>query len=79
MLFNVLCYFVTNVKKVLGAGNVGEQQNVGLGKFGVHEARQHVLAEHGGIIVDGHPDFETLLRQDIMFVLELIEGIIDQL
>ena len=70
--------FVTDLKKVLGAGYVGEQEDVGFRKIRTHETREHILAEYGGKIIDRHPVFKTLLRQNIGGRLEVVEGIIDQ-
>ena len=55
-----------------------QQQNIGFRKFRTHEAREHVLAKDGRIVVDQHPYFKIFRRQGVIFRFKTIENVIDQ-
>ena len=70
---------ISRVNKVTGTCYMSQKQDVCLGKVRAHESGEHVIAEHNAITVHQHSDLKVLFGYNVVFRVELVGSIVNEL
>ena len=71
--------FSAGFQKIPGTGDMGHEQDIGLGKVRTHKSFEHIRSQHDRVVVEQQPDLKILLGNGIISWFESVHGIIDQL